>query len=412
MTFDHYEVLGVSPTADAATIARAYYRLAAKYHPDHGGCHERMVAIIRAWKVLSDPQQRAAYDQTRRANEFAAGSAQADSGSAGAGGTGESHASHPQASRRTKSSADAARQREVECSDGSDGPGFGNQGNNASGHGWVVVLAVCMLIPILAPFAVWFFQATPGEINNWRPSAPVAVPQAVVAEQPDSQTAARPISPPHVNVSEIDERYRPVGSLQSAKLNVSQTESEALIGTWEGEVVSPGDSRYEFAAGGVLVHRSRAKETTRQWLLEGNHLYVFHQGNLAWQCRISLEKGRLEWRKDNGAMVQLDRDDKETNPWITDELPEGIVGRWIPVTVEQVRYTFTPQSTLVIQVGSSVNNYSWAVEGRALSVYSDGGRAALWTAPVTFPRKGEIAIARSGSKPLKLKKLLPVIGSP
>jgi hypothetical protein len=124
-----------------------------------------------------------------------------------------------------------------------------------------------------------------------------------------------------------------------------------------------------------------------------------------------IRKGRLEWRKDNGAVVQLDRADKETNPWITDELPEGIVGRSVPVTVERVRYVFTPQSTLLIQIGRSVSNFSWAVEDRALSVYSDGGRAALWTAPVTLPRKGEIAIARPGSKPLRLKKL-PRVSSP
>jgi hypothetical protein len=177
------------------------------------------------------------------------------------------------------------------------------------------------------------------------------------------------------------------------------------------EIVSPGDSSYEFFAGGVLVHKFKATETTRQWLMEGSHLYVFDQGKLAWECRISLEKGRLDWRKDNGAVVQLDRADKETNPWITDELSEGIVGRWVPVTVERVRYVFTPQSTLVIQIGRSVSNFSWAVEDRALSVYSDGGRAVLWTAPVTFPRKGEIAIARPGSKPLRLKKL-PRVSSP
>lgn len=61
---DLYEVLQVSPNADSETIHRVYRLLAHRYHPDNGesGDEETFKRVLQAYKVLSDPAQRAAYD--------------------------------------------------------------------------------------------------------------------------------------------------------------------------------------------------------------------------------------------------------------------------------------------------------------------------------------------------------------
>ncbi|MDY7011412.1 MAG: molecular chaperone DnaJ [Planctomycetota bacterium] len=65
---DYYEVLGVSRTAGAADIKRAYRRNALKYHPDNyqGEKAEgegRFKELAEAYEVLSDPQKRQLYDR-------------------------------------------------------------------------------------------------------------------------------------------------------------------------------------------------------------------------------------------------------------------------------------------------------------------------------------------------------------
>jgi hypothetical protein len=69
----HYDVLGVTPAATSDQLKRAYYRRARTYHPDgHAGSSDAllgeaqraMAELNAAWRVLRDPKERAAYDQT------------------------------------------------------------------------------------------------------------------------------------------------------------------------------------------------------------------------------------------------------------------------------------------------------------------------------------------------------------
>jgi curved DNA-binding protein CbpA len=64
---DFYEVLQVSPRAEADVVRAAFRALARKHHPDFGGDPRRMMALADAWRVLGDPKARAAYDAKRAA---------------------------------------------------------------------------------------------------------------------------------------------------------------------------------------------------------------------------------------------------------------------------------------------------------------------------------------------------------
>ena len=61
---DYYEDLQVSPNADLETIERVYRLLAKRYHPDNRstGNSDKFSIISTAYKVLSDPEKRAAFD--------------------------------------------------------------------------------------------------------------------------------------------------------------------------------------------------------------------------------------------------------------------------------------------------------------------------------------------------------------
>ena len=61
---DHYEVLQISVNAEPETIHRVYRALAQRYHPDNAetGNGQRFRQIADAYRVLSDPVERARYD--------------------------------------------------------------------------------------------------------------------------------------------------------------------------------------------------------------------------------------------------------------------------------------------------------------------------------------------------------------
>jgi DnaJ-class molecular chaperone len=63
---DYYEVLGVSKSASADEIKRAYRKLALEWHPDRNksaGANEKFKEINEAYEVLSDPKKKQTYDQ-------------------------------------------------------------------------------------------------------------------------------------------------------------------------------------------------------------------------------------------------------------------------------------------------------------------------------------------------------------
>lgn len=68
MFVDYYEVLQISPNADAETIRRIYRAHAQRFHPDNRetGDAEMFRRISDAHDVLGDPVRRAAYDREHR----------------------------------------------------------------------------------------------------------------------------------------------------------------------------------------------------------------------------------------------------------------------------------------------------------------------------------------------------------
>ena len=68
---DCYEVMQLSPNADFETVERVYRILAQRYHPDntHSGNSELFLKVSEAYKILREPEQRAAYDSRYHATK-------------------------------------------------------------------------------------------------------------------------------------------------------------------------------------------------------------------------------------------------------------------------------------------------------------------------------------------------------
>jgi molecular chaperone DnaJ len=66
---DYYKALGVAKDADAATIKKAYRKLARELHPDknpgNAQAEARFKEVSEAYDVLSDANKRKEYDEAR-----------------------------------------------------------------------------------------------------------------------------------------------------------------------------------------------------------------------------------------------------------------------------------------------------------------------------------------------------------
>lgn len=89
---DYYEVLGVPRNASSEDIKKAFRQQALKYHPDRNdepGASDKFKQAAEAYQILSDAEQRAAYDRFGHAGVKNGAGAQGFSGFEGFGGFGD-----------------------------------------------------------------------------------------------------------------------------------------------------------------------------------------------------------------------------------------------------------------------------------------------------------------------------------
>ncbi len=89
---DFYEVLGVSKSASADEIKRAYRKLALEFHPDRNKSKDaeaKFKEVTKAYEILSDPQKKQTYDQFGAAAFEQGGAGQGPFGGFGGGQQGQ-----------------------------------------------------------------------------------------------------------------------------------------------------------------------------------------------------------------------------------------------------------------------------------------------------------------------------------
>lgn len=60
---DYYEILGISKSASADEIKKAYRKAAVEHHPDRGGDEAKFKELTEAYEVLKDSSKKQRYDQ-------------------------------------------------------------------------------------------------------------------------------------------------------------------------------------------------------------------------------------------------------------------------------------------------------------------------------------------------------------
>lgn len=87
MSKNYYDVLGVGKSASKEEIKKAFYKLAAKYHPDKkGGDEAKFKEVNEAYQTLSDDKKRKEYDTYGQTFNGAGGNGNGFGGFGGFGG--------------------------------------------------------------------------------------------------------------------------------------------------------------------------------------------------------------------------------------------------------------------------------------------------------------------------------------